>query len=164
MARLIEDYGLIGDGKTAALVNRNGSIDWLCWPRFDSDACFAALLGTEEHGRWLIEPVEEAKLDRRYQTDTLVLETDFETREQCRSFDRFHASRRSILRVGAAYHWTARHHAHAHGPESSVRLWIHATLARMSRARTRSPCRTGPHHLAIACRPQLRARSGHGKL
>jgi GH15 family glucan-1,4-alpha-glucosidase len=78
MTRLIEDYGLIGDGRTAALVNRNGSIDWLCWPRFDSDACFAALLGTEEHGRWLVEPVEEAKLDRRYQTDTLVLETDFE--------------------------------------------------------------------------------------
>jgi GH15 family glucan-1,4-alpha-glucosidase len=81
MARLIEDYGLIGDGRTAALVSHNGSIDWLCWPRFDSDACFAALLGTEDHGRWIIEPVEAARLDRRYQTDTLVLETDFITDE-----------------------------------------------------------------------------------
>ena len=52
----IEDYGLIGDCETAALVGRNGSIDWLCWPAFDSDACFAALLGTEKHGRWLIAP------------------------------------------------------------------------------------------------------------
>lgn len=79
MARLVEDYGLIGDGKTAALVSRNGSIDWLCWPRFDSDACFAALLGTEDHGRWLIEPVQDARRTRQYQTDTLILETEFET-------------------------------------------------------------------------------------
>src|SRR5689334_15211972 len=79
MSKLIEDYGFIGDGETAALVGRDGSIDWLCWPRFDSDACLAALLGTEEHGRWLIGPVDPARSHRRYQTDTLVLETDFET-------------------------------------------------------------------------------------
>ncbi len=79
MAKLIEDYGLIGDGRSAALVRRDGSIDWLCWPRFDSDACLAALLGTEEHGRWLIGPAEGgACASRRYQPDTLVLETDFE--------------------------------------------------------------------------------------
>ena len=56
MSSKIEDYGLIGDCETAALVGRDGSIDWLCWPAFDSDACFAALLGTEKHGRWLIAP------------------------------------------------------------------------------------------------------------
>ena len=61
MSCRIEDYGLIGDCETAALVGRDGSIDWLCWPAFDSDACFAALLGTHRHGRWLIAPVEEVE-------------------------------------------------------------------------------------------------------
>jgi GH15 family glucan-1,4-alpha-glucosidase len=76
----IEDYGLIGDCETAALVGRDGSIDWLCWPAFDSDACFAALLGTHRNGRWLIEPAEEVKKSsRRYWDNTLILETRFET-------------------------------------------------------------------------------------
>lgn len=79
MTRLIEDYGMIGDGQTAALVGRDGSIDWLCWPRFDSDACFASLLGTDEHGFWRIGPVSGSPVSRRYQTDTLVLETEFES-------------------------------------------------------------------------------------
>ena len=82
MSCRIEDYGLIGDCETAALVGRNGSIDWLCWPAFDSDACFAALLGTEKHGRWLIAPVGEiTRTSRRYRDDTLILETRFETAE-----------------------------------------------------------------------------------
>ena len=55
----IEDYAMIGDGHTAALVSRSVSVDWLCWPRFDSGACFAALLGNEDNGRWQIEPVSE---------------------------------------------------------------------------------------------------------
>jgi GH15 family glucan-1,4-alpha-glucosidase len=76
MARLIEDYGLIGDGETAALVSKEGSIDWLCWPRFDSDACFAALLGTAENGSWKIAACDPHQTTRRYQPDTLVLETD----------------------------------------------------------------------------------------
>jgi GH15 family glucan-1,4-alpha-glucosidase len=76
----IEDYGLIGDCETAALVDRDGSIDWLCWPAFDSDACFAALLGTRKNGRWLIAPAEEVtKTSRRYWDNTLILETRFET-------------------------------------------------------------------------------------
>jgi GH15 family glucan-1,4-alpha-glucosidase len=76
----IEDYGLIGDCETAALVGCDGSIDWLCWPAFDSDACFAALLGTPKNGRWLIAPTNSVgKTTRRYQGDTLILETRFET-------------------------------------------------------------------------------------
>jgi GH15 family glucan-1,4-alpha-glucosidase len=80
----IEDYALIGDCATAALVGRNGSIDWLCWPRFDSTACFAALLGTSEHGRWRICPVDPAvRVSRAYRDDTMVLETVFETADGC---------------------------------------------------------------------------------
>jgi GH15 family glucan-1,4-alpha-glucosidase len=80
LASKIEDYGLIGDCETAALVGRDGSIDWLCWPAFDSDACFAALLGTNRNGRWLIAPAEEIKkTSRRYWDNTLILETRFET-------------------------------------------------------------------------------------
>jgi len=80
MTLRIEDYALIGDLGSAALVGRNGSIDWLCWPRFDSDACFAALLGTPDNGRWLIGPNDpNAKITRRYRPNTLILETRFET-------------------------------------------------------------------------------------
>ena len=78
----IEDYALIGDCETAALVNRTGSIDWLCFPRFDSPACFAALLGGPEHGRWLLAPAGQPRaVRRRYREGTLVLETEFETAE-----------------------------------------------------------------------------------
>ncbi|MGZ5876497.1 MAG: glycoside hydrolase family 15 protein [Bradyrhizobium sp.] len=80
MSSRIEHYGLIGDCETAALVGRDGSIDWLCWPAFDSDACFAALLGTCKNGRWLIAPAEEVtNSSRRYWDNTLILETRFET-------------------------------------------------------------------------------------
>jgi GH15 family glucan-1,4-alpha-glucosidase len=80
MPSLIEDYALIGDCHTAALVARDGSIDWLCFPRFDSGACFAALLGNEENGRWLLHPAEKVRaLRRRYRPHTLVLETEYET-------------------------------------------------------------------------------------
>lgn len=80
MTQLIEDYALIGDCQTAALVGRNGSIDWLSFPRFDSPTCLTALLGGPEHGRWLIAPLAPIKrVERRYRKGTLVLETDFET-------------------------------------------------------------------------------------
>jgi hypothetical protein len=80
MALRIEDYAMIGDCETAALVGRDGSIDWLCWPRFDSAACFAALLGTSDNGRWLLAPKSQPlEVTRRYRPGTLILETEFRT-------------------------------------------------------------------------------------
>ena len=80
MALALEDYGFIGDLQSAALVGRDGSVDWLCLPRFESGSCFAALLGTEQHGRWLLAPAGEVlSSSRRYRPGTLVLETEFET-------------------------------------------------------------------------------------
>ena len=82
MALLIEDYALIGNNATAALVGRNGSIDWLCFPRFDSTACFAALLGSPDNGHWSIAPTAiRPKVTRRYREGTLVLETEFSVPE-----------------------------------------------------------------------------------
>jgi GH15 family glucan-1,4-alpha-glucosidase len=78
MASRIEDYGLIGNTRTAALVSRWGGVDWLCVPRFDSDACFASLVGYDEHGRWSLRPTGPVRENRqRYRGDTLVLETEF---------------------------------------------------------------------------------------
>jgi GH15 family glucan-1,4-alpha-glucosidase len=81
MPARIEDYALIGDCETAALVSKQGSIDWLCWPTFSSGACMAALLGNEEHGHWRLEPVGKARSTRAYRHGTLVLETTFENDE-----------------------------------------------------------------------------------
>lgn len=81
MSEKIENYALIGDCETAALVARNGSIDWLCWPAFDSDACFAAILGTHKNGRWLVTPSDDVTtISRCYLGNTLILETRFETK------------------------------------------------------------------------------------
>ena len=80
MSAPIGSYGMIGDCQTAALVGSNGSVDWLCWPRFDSDACFASLLGGQSNGFWLITPSDEVtSVTRRYRPDTLILETTFQT-------------------------------------------------------------------------------------
>jgi len=80
MAALIEDYALLGNCKTAALVDKDGSLDWLCFPRFDSPACFAALLGNQDNGRWLMTPREAVRQrSRGYRAGTLILETTFET-------------------------------------------------------------------------------------
>jgi len=82
MALPLEDYALVGDTQAAALVGRDGSVDWLCVPRFDSHACFAALLGGPEHGRWLLAPAGGVhSTTRRYAGDSLILETDFETED-----------------------------------------------------------------------------------
>ncbi len=81
MSRPIEDYAIVGDGETCALIARDGSVDWLCWPRFDSPACFAALLGTRDHGHWSLAPSSECTSTRRYHENTLILETTFTTPE-----------------------------------------------------------------------------------
>src|SRR5262245_35336730 len=78
---LIEDYALLSDLQTAALVHRRGSVDWCCFPRFDSDACFAALLGDREHGRWVVAPDMVAEPRRHYRHGSLVLETEWEAQE-----------------------------------------------------------------------------------
>jgi GH15 family glucan-1,4-alpha-glucosidase len=78
----IEDYAFLSDTQTGALVGRNTSIEWPCFPRFDSDACFAALLGKPENGRWIFQPEAEVKATRRrYRGDTLILETEVKTAE-----------------------------------------------------------------------------------
>jgi GH15 family glucan-1,4-alpha-glucosidase len=100
-AAAIEDYALIGDCHTAALVSKDGSIDWLCWPRFDSPACFAALLGSPENGRWRIAPAEApVKVTRRYRPGTLILETLFETASGSAALIDFMAvEKNSIVRI-----------------------------------------------------------------
>jgi len=79
MALPIEDYAVVGDTGTAALIGRNGSVDWLCLPRFDSPACFAGLLGDDENGHWLLGPADEARVSRRYLENTVALETTYTT-------------------------------------------------------------------------------------
>src|SRR5581483_1407798 len=82
MTLLIEDYALIGNNATTALVGRNGSIDWLGFPRFDSSTCFAGLLGSDRDGHWSIAPFDyRPQITRRYRKGTLVLETEFQTPE-----------------------------------------------------------------------------------
>ncbi len=96
MPSRIEDYALVGDCGTAALIARDGSIDWLCWPRFDSHACFAAVLGSRDNGRWLLRPVQDrARVSRRYRPGTLILETRFETEEGAATVIDFMPLRRS---------------------------------------------------------------------
>ncbi|MFY4731081.1 glycoside hydrolase family 15 protein [Nitrospira sp. BLG_2] len=110
----LEDYALIGDTHTAALIGRNGSIDWLCLPRFDSNACFAALLGNEQNGRWIIAPADqEHRVTRRYRSDTLILETDFTTKDgtvrvvDCMPLQQNHPT---IVRLVIGVHGSVRVH------------------------------------------------------
>jgi GH15 family glucan-1,4-alpha-glucosidase len=97
MASRIEDYAMLGDCETSALVARDGSVDWLCWPRFDSGACFAALLGEPKNGRWLIAPVRPlGEPTRRYRENTLILETEIETEEGAATLIEFMPVRRTV--------------------------------------------------------------------
>ncbi len=100
-AAAIEDYALIGDCRTAALISKAGSIDWLCWPRFDSPACFAALLGSPDNGRWRITPSHSpTKISRHYRPGTMILETLFETSSgSVALIDFMAAEKHSIVRI-----------------------------------------------------------------
>ncbi|HBK06237.1 MAG TPA: glucoamylase [Acetobacteraceae bacterium] len=100
-AGTIEDYAIIGDCHTAALISKSGSLDWLCWPRFDSPACFAALLGSSDNGRWRIAPQDTpVRITRRYWPDTLILETLFETETGSAALIDFMAvEKNSVVRI-----------------------------------------------------------------
>src|SRR5215212_8057778 len=137
--RRIEDYALLGDLQTAALVHRSGSIDWCCFPRFDSGACFAALLGGPEHGRWLLAPAGEVThTERRYREDTLILETLFETAEGAVCVIDFMPSRGCSA-------WTAP-------ARPSPDRTAFAYVRRSSRAaRISPPSRSSPSSQEIAC-------------
>ena len=102
MPGFIEDYAIIGNCESAALVGRDGSIDWLALPRFDSAACFAALLGDAENGRWKIAPTDVARITRRYREGTLILETRFETADGACHPDRLHGPPRRLRRCRAS--------------------------------------------------------------
>ena len=146
----IEDYGIIGDTQTVALVGRNGSIDWLCVPRFDSAACFAALLGTEDHGCWLIAPDEEIVATRRaYRPGTLILETEFETAGGCVRLDRLHAAaaaRRGFAARGAG---RARARADENAAHRALRLRLDRAVDSPRRGSSRSGRRAGCAQLLV---------------
>ncbi|WP_310962932.1 glycoside hydrolase family 15 protein [Nocardioides terrisoli] len=130
MAQPIEDYAVIGDGNTAALVGKDGSIDWLCIPHFDSPACFAALLGDERNGRWLIGPVGHADVSRRYVGDTTVLETTYTTDTgKVRVVDLMPAGdeRSDIIRriTGLEGSVTMEHEWRVRTDYGRIRPWVH---------------------------------------
>ena len=147
----LEDYALIGDTHTAALVGRDGSIDWLCLPRFDSGACFAALLGDPSHGRWSIAPTEPFRTRRRYRPDTLVLDTEHETASGTVRVTDFMTPRRAQARVVRIVEGRPRRRA---GPQRAAACA--STTASRSRgsARCRRACARSPGPDAVHLRTE----------
>ena len=161
MALPIEDYALIGNLRTAALVGRDGSIDWLCVPRFDDAACFCALLGTPEHGRLLLAPARSVRrTTRRYRNQSLILETEFVTATGAVRVVDFMPTWGDAYGCRAHRGRAARPGSHAHGAGAALRLWQRDSLgaprrrgacspraARIPRrcARRRHPRRGFPH-------------------
>ena len=152
----IEDYALIGDCETAALVSKDGSIDWLCWPRFDSGACFAALLGDANNGRWRIAPATagmdtSVQVSRRYRGDTLILEAEFRYRRRRGRSARLHAGARrpGLVPSRASGGRQVRHCADAQRIDRPVRARRLRAVGNPQRDR-RSPRDCGPGYAAPA--------------
>ena len=165
MSSPIEDYAIVGDGQTVALVNRTGSIDWLCWPQFDSDACFAALLGTDANGRWSIAPKTPGTSIRRYKGDTLILETDIEGEGGTIRVTDFMPIRSAnfssvVRRVEIE---PLRPGRRAHGSAHALRLRRAAAVVRAARQGDVRQGRPASAHPRIAGRHQDRGRRGQGR-
>jgi len=161
MAARIEDYGMIGDCRTAALVSRDGSIDWFCVPRFDSEACFAALLGTKDNGRWLIAPAaRKYKVSRRYRGDSLILETLFTTKTGKARVTEFMppgAPQSSIVRIVECLHGRVDMHT-----ELAIRFDYGVTIPWVSRRDRRTlTAVAGPHLLTFRTRAEVRGENMH---
>jgi GH15 family glucan-1,4-alpha-glucosidase len=161
MAARIEDYAMIGDCRTAAIICRNGSIDWLCVPRFDSEACFAALLGTKDNGRWLIAPEARTfQSRRRYRGDSLILETLFTTRTgkvKVTDFMPPGTPSSSIVRIVECLEGHV-----AMRTELAIRFDYGVTIPWVSRRDTRTlSAVAGPHLLTLRTPAELRGENMH---
>jgi GH15 family glucan-1,4-alpha-glucosidase len=156
MTYAIEDYALIGNCETAALVARDGSIDWMCVPRFDSDACFAALLGTPDNGRWLLSPAGKARVTRRYLPGTLILETRFETDSGTATLTDFMplgTAQPKIVRVVRGVRGKVRMRA-----ELVIRFDYGRTVPWVTRHGDALVAVAGPHLLAVRASVQLQGK------
>ena len=161
MASRIEDYAMIGDCRTAALVARNGSIDWYCVPRFDSGACFAALLGTKDNGRWLIAPAaKKFTVTRGYRGDSLILETLFATRTgkvRVTDFMPPGAPQSSIVRIVECVAGRVDMHT-----ELSIRFDYGITIPWVTRRDRRTlTAVAGPHLMTFRTRADVRGENMH---
>ncbi len=139
---------MVGDGHTTALISRDGSVDWLCWPRFDSAACFAALLGTPEQGLWRLAPdMPDGPSPRSCAAATARTHWSskpISKRRRARDRGRFHAAAQRPFGTGAHRHRTARHSAHEHGVGAALRLRIGDAVGQPSARRQRHPRDHGP--------------------
>ena len=161
MAARIEDYAMIGDCRTAAIICHNGSIDWFCVPRFDSEAVFAALLGTKDNGHWLVEPAaKNFKSSRRYRGDSLILETTFTTptgKARVTDFMPPGTPESCIVRIVEAVEGHV-----AMRTELAIRFDYGVTIPWVSRRDTRTMVAiAGPHLLTFRTRAEMKGENMH---